>query len=231
MLFNVFYVNRTLLAENSTHFANILNHLRYTSGYLEVKLRDFTSDLVAGWLDVLYQGTFAHRYPNGLSIAKMKEYIDLAHFLGSENLTNALMDALQEEDWEEVHLEWLNNIEECGLANSPVSDFTIETLAYQIVTTSWTAFAADTHATALDFNTDATLDNFISDKTNLAAINRLLAKVDELNKEKDQQTLVRPKDRRDCRWHQHATDEARDECPRNQKNGNKSPTVASGYGG
>lgn len=235
VLLNVFYVSRTLLAENSSYFANILNHLRYTSDLLEVKLRDFRPDTFAGWLDVLYQGTLARRHPYGLTFFEMKEYIGLAHFLGSESLENELMDSVQEVSEGEVHLEYLRRLEKNGLDSSPLADFVIECLAHQIVTTSWAAFATDMRDMADGFNTNATLDNFISNDRNLANFNRLLAKVDELNKDKDQQVLVHPKARRDCKWHQHANDEARAECPRNKKissneNGNNNSTEVNGSG-
>jgi hypothetical protein len=236
--FNAFHVNRSFLIENSCYFAALLDDTSPPRRDTILLQADF--EIFADWLDVLYQGDAAaggilttkvvrsegrnkgegsvvgsaskrdyeHGYKELLWAQKYSRFADL---VGSPRFKNAVVDSMQEKSIHKYNLASLRSLELMddhsvdGTASRYV-DYVLECVAYQIVTQGWGQFIL----TEVEKKQWA---GFITDEWNVEIFHRLLLKVDEVNRAKDQNELISPTARRDCKWHQH-TDKDRKQCAR-----------------
>lgn len=128
-----------------------------------------------------------------------------ADLVGSEKLKNEITNAFQKnpKDW---NLDALRKLQDEYPSLTTMFDIILEQLAWVIVTKSWAQFWGSPEGVA-DWN------RFICEKDNSEIINKLLLKIDELNNASLQKSLICPLERRDCKWHEHLTDELKAKCP------------------
>ncbi|KIX94783.1 uncharacterized protein Z520_09473 [Fonsecaea multimorphosa CBS 102226] len=206
---NVFHVSKSLLLENSKYFAIILD---CSPERTTVRLPTSDHEVIADWLDLIYQGALTKSSSGEpMTFEDVERYFKFADLVGSEKLRNTIMDSMQDvplDHWDLNSLLLLEN-EHCSSLGG-LCDYVLECLAYKIVVGGWAEFIKQDRGGG-----DVIWRSFISDAANIDLLNRLLLKVDQLNEEKDHNRLVAPSARKDCMWHEHASDDTKTKCPRN----------------
>ncbi|OQV05909.1 hypothetical protein CLAIMM_10565 [Cladophialophora immunda] len=146
-----------------------------------------------------------------LKFGDVQRYFKFADLVGSEKLRNTIMDSMQDvpmDHWDLDSLLVLDSEYSSSLAS--LWDFVLECLAYKIVVGGWAEFTGPERD-----HEGSVWGAFVSKTDNIALLNRLLLKVDQLHEEKDHHRLVAPTARKDCKWHEHASDDTKAKCPRN----------------
>ncbi|ETI19781.1 hypothetical protein G647_08794 [Cladophialophora carrionii CBS 160.54] len=213
---NVFYVSKSLLIENSTYFNIILDS---APGRAVVFLPEHDFLVVADWLDLLFHDRLDLLQKDTLSFDTTEKYLVFADLVGSEKLKNVVVDTVQA-NVAQYSIYTLRDLQDNHPSLTVCFDIILEHLAYVVVTEGWAQFMNQTHSqTETGSDQDhgsgrSAWNDFIADKDNLAIVNKLLLKVDALNGEKAQNTLVSPAEREDCKWHEHLSEETKANCPR-----------------
>ena len=199
---NVFYVAKSLLLENSSYFAIILDS---TPERAVVFLPEHDYEVVADWLNLIFAGKLSLLDKDMLAFDVIKKYFVFADLVGSEKLKNVIMDSFQG-DLRGCKLYSLHFLEKEHPALTTCSDIITEYLAYVVVTEGWKEFFRYC-------GTSPAWSDFMCDRDNAGIINKLFLKVDELNEEKARGTLINPMERKDCKWHEHISEETKAKCP------------------
>ncbi|KIW86821.1 uncharacterized protein Z519_12607 [Cladophialophora bantiana CBS 173.52] len=204
---NVFHVSKSLLLENSKYFAIILDS---SPDRTTVRLPTQDHDVLADWLDLIYQGALNKSTSSKpLTFDDVERYFKFADLVGSEKLRNTVMDSMQDVPLDHWDLRSLWTLDAHYPSLEDLCHYILECLAYKIVMNGWADF------TAADRNCEGNMwYDFVSNMNNIELLNALLLKVDELSMLKDKNMLVAPTDRRDCKLHEHASDDTKAKCPR-----------------
>jgi hypothetical protein len=176
-----------------------------------VFLPEHDYEVVAAWLDLLYQGTLDLPLKQNVDATYVQKYFKFADLVGSEKLKNEVMDALQKRSLWSWSLDWITALERAGLSSSPAMDYVFECLAYRIIVGGWVHFTS-THRLGTG---EKIWYEYMSEPRNHQNVARLYSMLDQLNNEKDRKALICPQTRKDCSWHEHMTEEARAKCHRN----------------
>ncbi|OCT49874.1 hypothetical protein CLCR_07375 [Cladophialophora carrionii] len=229
---NVFYVSKSLVIENSSYFNIILDS---APGRAVVFLPEHDYLVVADWLDLLFHDRFDLLHEGALSFDTTEKYLVFADLVGSEKLKNVVLDTVQA-NVARYSIDTLRDLQDNHPSLTVCFDIILEYLAYVVVTEGWAQFMDQTHSqTETGSDQDhgsgrgrgrSAWNDFIAAKDNLGIVNKLLLKVDALNREKAQNTLVSPAEREDCKWHEHLSEETKAKCPR--RSGKKSKVLPSG---
>ncbi|KIW70173.1 hypothetical protein, variant [Phialophora macrospora] len=204
---NVFYVSKSLLLENSVYFNIILDS---APGRAVVFLPEHDYLVVADWLDLIFHDRLDFLHEDSLSFDILRKYLTFADLVGSEKLKNVVIDTMQA-NVAHHSIYALRDLQDNHPSLSVCFDIILECQAYIVVTEGWARFMARTGSD----QEQGGWDGFIADKDNLDIVNKLLLKVDDLNKEYAQKSLICPTEREDCKWHDHANEETKAKCPRN----------------
>ncbi len=164
-------------------------------------------EVVADWLNFIFTSSLSLSGTQALdSLDVIKKYFVFADLVGSEKLKNVIVDSFQRDltIWGLSSLR-LSVKDYPSLATC--SDIIIEYWAYLIVTGGWMQFINDYGGTS-------TWSRFIRHIDNAGSLNTLFARVDEVNERKAGGTLINPMERKDCKWHEHISEETKAKCPR-----------------
>ncbi|OAL38938.1 hypothetical protein AYO20_01689 [Fonsecaea nubica] len=207
---NVFHVSKSLLLENSKYFAIILDS---SPDRTTVRLPTSDHDVLADWLDLIYQGglTKSGNHPQPLAFKDVQRYFKFADLVGSEKLRNTIMDSMQDVPLGHWDLKSLCTLDaEYSSDLGVLQDYVLDCLAYKIVVGGWAEFTGSDRDSP-----GSTWRDFVSETANTGLLNQLLLRVDKLNEEKNHHHLVAPMAQRDCKWHEHVSDDTKAKCPRN----------------
>ncbi|EXJ61853.1 hypothetical protein A1O7_02283 [Cladophialophora yegresii CBS 114405] len=213
---NVFYVSKSLLLENSTYFNIILDS---APGRAVVFLPEHNYLVVAVWLNLLFHDCLDLLHEDALLFHNMEKYLVFADLVGSEKLKNVVIDTMQA-NVARFSIYALRDLQDHHPSLTVCFDIILEYLACVVVMEGW-RHLMDRAETESDYdqlygsaNFKGCWADFITDHGNLDIVNKLLLKVDDLNREKAQNTLISPAEREDCKWHEHLTEQAKANCPR-----------------
>ena len=200
---NVFYVAKSLLLESSSYFSIILDS---TPERAVVFLPEHDYEVVENWLNLIFNGSLNLPGEQSLAYDVIQKYFVFADLVGSEKLKNVITDSFQE-DLSNWNLNSLRTLQDDYPSLTTCFDIILEYQAWIIVTEGWAGFWGSTVG-------NTAWNKFICDKDNASIISQLLLKVDELNAGKALKPIICPPDRKDCKWHEHISEETRAKCPR-----------------
>jgi hypothetical protein len=214
---NVFYVAKSLLIESSSYFSIILDS---TPERAVVFLPEHDYEVVEDWLNLIFNGSLNLTSKQSLTYDIILKHFVFADLVGSEKLKNVITDSFQADssDWS---LHSLRKLQDNYPSLTTMFDIILEYQAWIIVSEGWAGF--------WEFQDGAMAwSKFICDKGNANILIKLHLKVDELNNGKALKPLICPPERRDCKWHEHLSDETKAKCPRRGGNPEAVKVVING---